>query len=82
MQAAERGSGEHEPLVALDARRAELVEVDARFQQFDAVARVTGMHQRLVVRGERVGEDRDLDIALSQLSERMHAHWPGDEVGR
>ena len=80
VQAADRHSGEHEPFVAQDARRAELVEVHAGLEQFGPVARVAGMNQGLVVRCERVGEDRDFDIVLSQFAEGRDTPRSRDEV--
>src|SRR5260370_41654652 len=47
VQAADRHSREHEPLVAQDARRAQLVEGRTGLEQFHAVTRVAGMNQRL-----------------------------------
>ena len=40
------------------ARGTELVEVDAGSQQCDAVARVSRMHERHVVRRQRIRQDR------------------------
>ena len=82
VQPAERHAGEHEMLVVAAARGTELVEIHARAQQGHSISRITGVHERHVVRSERVGQDGDLDVALSQVVEILKAQPAGNEIGR
>ena len=60
--------------------RTNLVYLHACLEQWLAGGRITTVHRELVVRGKRVGDDRDLDAATLDLRKSFDASFQRHEI--